>query len=189
MRVIIIHGTEGNPNVHWLPWLADRVTQAGHQAVVPHLPTPEGQNLRNWRDSFDRAVGPLTSDDIIVGHSVGATFALRLLETASVTIKATFLVAGFAHQLDIPSLKPLVSTFVEHSFDWPIIKERAGNAYVYHSENDPYVPVSMATEIANNLQANLHVIPNGGHLNTDSGFTEFDRLWQDISLDARLASL
>jgi uncharacterized protein len=82
LRVVVIHGTFGNPSKNWFPWLADEVGRRGATAVVPAFPTPEGQSLSAWLEVAARKVEPLTSADVLSGHSLGAGFALCLLERA-----------------------------------------------------------------------------------------------------------
>jgi predicted alpha/beta hydrolase family esterase len=52
--------------------------------------------------------------------------------------------------------------------------------YKYNSDNDQYVPLQKGSELADNLGVELMVVKNGGHLNADSGFTEFPQLLDDI---------
>ncbi len=179
-RVIIIHGTEGTPESHWLPWLATQITAAGHDTVLPRLPTPQGQELARWKSEFYQSVGLLVAEDILVGYSVGATFALRLLEETATPVTAAFIVAGFDRPTSISSIDPLVESFIQEPFDWELIKGRGGKISAYHGADDPIVPPNVGEAIAQHLNAPFTLIPNGGHLNTDSGYTQFPQLWDDI---------
>jgi predicted alpha/beta hydrolase family esterase len=42
------------------------------------------------------------------------------------------------------------------------------------------VPLDRTQEVATQLQAPLTVIEGGGHLNSESDFTEFDKLKDDL---------
>ena len=43
---------------------------------------------------------------------------------------------------------------------------------VIHGDNDPLVPLVDAELLTEKLQADLTVVPNGGHLNGSAGFLE-----------------
>ena len=47
-NAIIIHGTYGNPDENWFPWLKIELEKIGYQVYVPTFPTPENQNLEAW---------------------------------------------------------------------------------------------------------------------------------------------
>lgn len=94
MKIAILHGTKGTPEANWFPWLASKLENLGHEVIVPRFPTPENQSLIVWRDVFVQSFGQLTKDTILIGHSIGAVFSLRLLEMSTCQIAATLLVAG-----------------------------------------------------------------------------------------------
>jgi uncharacterized protein len=179
-RVIIIHGAYGYPDENWFPWLADQVERAGHLAYRPALPTPQGQELGNWRRQFAEQVGKLSPMTVLVGHSLGPGFILDLLERAPVPVQGTFLVGGFLGKLGLPDFDSVNESFVCRDFDWPRIRQNAGITRIYNSDNDPYVPLERGRELAALLGVELQVIRGGGHINAAAGFTKFDRLWVDM---------
>src|SRR5713226_1018540 len=79
-HVVIIHGSYGRPTENWFPWLAEQVQSYGHVVTIPALPTPAGQNIDAWKQAFREQVGALTPNMLLVGHSMGDRFTLRLLE-------------------------------------------------------------------------------------------------------------
>ena len=180
-RVIIVHGSYGNPMENWFPWLRDQLTHLGATVLTPSFPTPEGQNLANWLKVFDDEVGPLTSRDILVGHSLGPAFILHLLQRSQVPVMGTFLVSGFLNDLGIEEFDSVNSTFTADLFDWPVVRANSGHAHVYNSNNDPYVPLTKGTELAEKLGVSLIVLDGAGHVNASAGFTTFPLLLQDIS--------
>jgi predicted alpha/beta hydrolase family esterase len=38
MKFIIVHGSFGNPEEHWFPYLATQLRTLGHTIMVPQLP-------------------------------------------------------------------------------------------------------------------------------------------------------
>lgn len=181
MRVIITHGTMGSPGGNWFPWLKSELAKFKVECLAPQYPTPQNQSLNAWLDTFQKRTGSLKPTDILVGHSIGAPFVLRVLERSTVTVKAAFLVAGFARTLGkLPEYDTLNASFVEPPFDWAAIKERAALFKVYIGDNDPYVTLAHGREVSGALGVEPVVIKNGGHLNAESGFTAFPLLLGDL---------
>ena len=176
--IVIIHGTYGKPDINWFPWLKEELSYLGVNARVPAFPSHQYQNISAWRDTFRDQVGSLHSDMILIGHSLGAGFVLNLLEQSEAQISASFFVAGFTGKLGLPEYDPPNETFVCRPFDWGKIRDNAGQAFVLHGDNDPYVPLDRGENLAHNLQVPLTVINNGGHLNSESGWSQFPLLLQ-----------
>ena len=118
----------------------------------------------------------LPADCIMIGHSLGTPFILRLLEQQKA--KAVFLAAGFTHLLGQPKYDTINKTFVEHPFDWKKIKSNCKKFYMFHGEDDPIVPIQESEEIARMTSGVLHIIPKGKHLS--KGFSTFPLLLQEI---------
>jgi uncharacterized protein len=178
--VVIIHGSFGDPNENWFPWLAGELRKLGNEVKVPKLPTPEGQSLDSWKKAFYSQVGNLTPNMVLVGHSLGPGFILNLLEDSKVVIEGIFLVSGFLGDIGNTDFDTINKSFVSRDFNWTKIKQCAGKIYVYNSSNDPYVPLSKGEELAKRLNVPLTVIENGGHLNASAGYKTFPKLLDDI---------
>jgi len=180
VNVTVIHGTMSRPEANWFPWLATELGKVGVAVKIPKFPTPDGQSLSRWLDTFDHEVGPLNSNSILVGHSVGAAFSLRVIERLVKPIRATFLVSGFTRALCIPDFDPLIKTFIECPFDWNKVRGNSNIFKAYAGSNDPYVAMDLGLEMASNLGIKLTVVPLGGHLNAEAGYTSFDDLLRDV---------
>ena len=179
-HVVIIHGSYGNPMENWFPWLAEQVQTYDHSVTIPTLPTPVGQSIDTWKQAFREQVGSLTANMLLVGHSMGVGFALRLLEESGQRVAGTFLAAGFIGTLGLPDYDPINATFFARPFDWHKIRQNAGRVYVYAGDDDPYVPVERTDEIARQLVSPLRVIAGGGHLNAETDFVTFPHLLEDM---------
>lgn len=180
MRVVIIHGSYGNPNENWFPWLAGEIRKIGHDAIVPAFPTPENQNIESWNIVFKEQVGKIDHNTILVGHSLGPGFILNLLEHSDVPVRATLLVSGFIGKLGLEDFDKVNASFVCREFKWDRIRQNAGVMHIYNSNDDPYVPLSKGVELAKCLDVKLTVIENGGHINASAGFLAFPKLLEDL---------
>ena len=177
MKFIIIHGSYGNPEENWIPWLKSELEKLGHKVFVPKFPTPKNQNLENWLKVFKDHEEYLDDDSVLIGHSLGATFILTILETRKV--KAAFLVAGFIGLLGIDS-DNINKTISDRKFNFQKIKENCKKFFIYSSDNDPYVPLDKGKELARNLESELKIIKNACHFNEKAGYKQFPLLLEDI---------
>ena len=178
LRVVVLHGAQGSPDTNWFPWLHAELEAQGITVVRPRLPTPRGQSFAAWLDAYDRKVGSLPpSATVLVGHSLGAAFALRLVERAAGPIAGLFLAAGFIGALGLPEYDSINASFFITPFDWTGIRARRGHACrCWAGDDDPYVPLIRSREMADRLGVKLDVVPGGGHLNAETGFNTFPQL-------------
>ena len=70
----------------------------------------------------------------------------------------------------------LNASFISGPFRWARIRKAARQFFVFAGDNDPYVPLSFSEDIAGALGVPTQVVPGGGHLNAESGYTEFREL-------------
>ena len=123
MNFFIIHGSYGNPEENWLPWLKIELEKMNHRVFVPRFPTPENQSLNSWMGVFNDYKKYLDENTIFVGHSLGPVFLLSVIENLDIAIKSSFFVAGFVGLLNNPEFDKINKTFVNKSFDWQKIKQ------------------------------------------------------------------
>lgn len=171
-----MHGTKGSPNGNWFPWLKEELEQQGHEVYVPCFPTPENQSKENWGRVFDTQAPIFDNDIVLIGHSCGATYLLHILDVVKEPVAHAVLVSSFIDRMGNNEYDELNRTFIEHDFNWNKIKKNAKKITMFHGDNDPYVPLVFAQKIADNLNVVIDVIKDGGHLNAESGYTEFHEL-------------
>ena len=174
---MILHGAYGRPDSNWFPWLAGRVQTAGHEALLPRFPTPQDQSLEAWLDAYGRQVDDAVphSRTVLVAHSLGVAFALRLAARAGTAdpYRGAFLAAGFWGALGLPDYDPINAPFFA-PLAWEAVRAGCGAGIAcYASDDDPYVPLRFSREVAKRLGAPLRIIPGGKHLNAENGMTTF----------------
>lgn len=173
---IFIHSTGGNPDECFYPWLRKQLEKKGHKVYSPFFPTPLGQTLDNWMREFEPYRQYVNEETVFVGRSIGPAFILRLLEKPKVRIKAAFLVCGFCSDLGIHEFGPLIRTFVDKPFKWGRIKANCKKFFVYNADNDDFVPIEKAEELAKNLGTEALIVKDAGHFT----FKKFPGLLKDI---------
>lgn len=178
MKVLILHAIQSQAGAHWEQWLHDELVTKGYEVIMPNLPNATHPDRQEWL-SF---ITNLTKDIdlgklIIVGHSLGVTSALDFIEQAPKPIKALVSVAGFSEDTHTE----LNSYFLrEKSVDFGKVRANLGSAHVFYSDNDPYLTQEILRTLADGLRVEPVIIHNGGHLNTDTGFTKFPQVLQTI---------
>lgn len=180
IKIVILHGSFGDTEENWIPYLRDNLSLLGHEVITPQFPTGETQNLKNWTDHFHKSVGELAENMILVGHSIAPSFILSLLGNAQKKVKAVVLVSGFLHDLGVAEFDKVNHSFTHAEFDWEKIKNSFVNGHSFHGIDDPYVPLWMGEELATKLDIELTPIEHGGHLNITAGFKEFPELLNKI---------
>lgn len=179
-NAFIIHGTYGRPDENWFPWLQEQLENLGVPTQVPRFPTPDGQKLQNWLSVFEDYASLISPNTFLIGHSLGSAFILNYLERKQEGIKAAFLVSSFIGLLDNEKFDKLNATFTDRKFDFESIKESCPQFFVYHADDDPYVPLSKAKRLASKLEAELKVVSDAGHFNSESNYNQFSLLFNDI---------
>ena len=179
-RIFIIHGAFGHPEENWFPWLKSQSERLGHEVFVPAFPTPKGQTLEDWNSIFSEYETKVDENTILVGHSLGPAFLLHVLGRINTTIKASFFVSGFISPLGNETFDPLNKTFLEKPFDWQKIHQNCNQFFLYHSDDDPYVSMAHANELAKKLGVKTRIIQDAGHFNEDAGYDRFVALFHDM---------
>ena len=180
-NIFIFHGTEGYPEENWFPWLREKLEAKGCKVIVPQFPTPPivPAKIREWFKVLDKYKEDINQNTILIGHSLGGVFTLRILEKLEHPIKAVFLTGTPI------GVKPILnyerdSSFSGFDFDWQKIKTKAKHFDVFQSDNDPYVSLGNGEQLAKNLGVELTFIPNAGHFNKIAGYLSFPKLLEKI---------
>lgn len=186
-RAVILHGTDGHPEEHWFPWLKSLLEQSGYEVYVPLLPGNHTPNRITY-ERFLQKSGWDYTDNLIVGHSSGATTALNLLssdwfpDASTVILAGTFLNQKLTKDAEWVQPGQFDNLFLDN-YDAPAIKKRANAFYFVHGSNDPYCDIDDARKLCKELNGTFIVIPNGHHLGSSSGLTELPELAKQLRQD------
>jgi len=180
-NVFIFHGTEGYPEENWFPWLKEKLEEKGCKVIVPQFPSPPivPAKISEWFEVLKNYEQNIGENTIIIGHSLGGVFALRVLEQLKHPVRAVFLTGTPI------GVKPILnydrdSSFSGFDFDWNTIKNNSKHFTVYHSDNDPYVSLGNGEQLAKELGVELSFIPNAGHFNAKAGYLTFPDLLEKV---------
>lgn len=180
MKFIILHGAYGNPDENWFRWLKQELKIRGHAAYTPKMPTPEGQDLENWKSHFRQYEALIDQNTVLIGHSMAPAFILSILEEINTQVRACFFVSGFQAMLENELFDKINKTFMEKEFDWQKIKQNCQKFYLINAKNDPYVPWREGKKLAHKLDGEFILKKEGGHFNMEEGCTQFPELLELI---------
>ena len=144
-RCINLHGFTGTPEKNFFPWLKIELEAQGCDVVTPELPNTQQANVQ---EQVDFVIDNYTFDEntILLGHSLGAVVALKVVEQLKTPLKRLILAAGFAQPGFLDHERPFEKTF-DWNFDFEKIRNNAGEVILLRAENDTAVPQERADYI------------------------------------------
>ena len=174
----IVHGSFSSPFSNWIPYLRKEIENKGLVVYTPDLPSGVGyQNYTNWEKMMLEYVkiGLINENTTIFAHSIAPVFICKFLVNNKIKIKRLISVCGFNNYLGLNEEYDNVneSMYFNNLID---VKKYCGDIICYYSKNDPYVKYEVEKEFANTVADKEIVIDDGGHLNSESGYTEFKDL-------------
>jgi predicted alpha/beta hydrolase family esterase len=173
---IIIHGSFSSKDGNWFPWLKNKLKDKN--VVVPQMPIGVGnQNFENWSKVLDELV--VNENTTIIAHSIAPVFVCKYLIVNKIKVKKLVFVCGFNNYLGIDPDYDAVNEpmFIDNLED---VKKYCDNIICFYSDNDPYVKYEVEKSFADTISNEQYMIKNGGHINSESGYTEFEEILKVI---------
>ncbi|MDT7846153.1 RBBP9/YdeN family alpha/beta hydrolase [Streptomyces justiciae] len=163
---LILHGWQNHrPADHWQHWLADRLTELGHQVTYPQLPDPDDPSLEVWLTELSRhlAAGP----DVVVAHSASAVLWLHAVARGmpgAGDVERVLLVAPPA--ASVLAGYPEVAEFLAPPLDFTL----PGPTLLVAGDDDPYCPGGAQAAYGDPLGIPTRLLPGAAHLDLDAGY-------------------
>ena len=174
MKYLIIHGSFGSKDGNWFPWLKEKLEEKSEEVILPQMPVGVGkQNFDSWAAVLDEL--NIDEQTTIIAHSIAPVFVCKYLIARKRKVAKLIFVCGFNNYLGINEEFDTVNQPM-FTDNLARIKEYCNDITCLYSDNDPYVPLEVEKEFADTLTDKQIIIHNGGHLNTESGYTKFDEL-------------
>ena len=174
----LVHGSFGSPFSNWIPYLRKEIENKNLEVYTPDFPTGVGyQNYENWsrlmRAYVDANIVNESTD--IFAHSIAPIFISKFLVENKIKVKRLVFVCGFNHYFGINEEYDTVNESMYFD-DLVDVKNYCDDIVCFYSDNDPYVRYETEKEFADTITENQIMISGGGHLNSESGYTEFTDL-------------
>ncbi len=179
---LIIHGSFGSPFVNFIPYLRGEIEKRNLEVYTPDFPTGVGyQNYANWSRLLKCYLdaGILNENTTIFAHSIAPVFICKFLIENKVKVKRLVFICGFNNYLGIDEDYDTVNKtmYLDNLED---IKKYCDDIICFYTENDPYVKYEVEKEFADLIATKQIIIDDGGHLNSEAGYTEFKELLEFI---------
>ena len=175
---LLLHGSFGSPFVNWFPWLRQEIEKRELVVYTPDFPTGVGyQNYNNWSNLLDSYVnaGLINENTVVFAHSIAPVFISHYLVQNNIKVKKLVFVCGFNNYFGINEEYDNVNgtMYFDNLED---VKKHANEVICFYTKNDPYVKYEAEKEFADKASTKQVIIENGGHLNSEFGYTEFKEL-------------
>ncbi len=172
----IIHGSFGDANEQWLPWLESELERGGVRVYNLDYPTGiDRQNYNNWEIVLDSVRRYITPDSVFICRSISCIFLVKYCIKHNLKIGKAIMMSGFNQMLGLNEEYDYVNcTMYTNRIEE--FKNLCKERICYYSENDPYVPLNKLKEFIIKIDAKPILVKNAGHFNTDSGYAQFEEL-------------
>ena len=180
--IFINHGFMGSNIENWFPYIKESLDDNDTQVIIPQYPIDNNKHFYDyWKKVLDvyNNLDYITSETIMIGHSSGCAFTMKYLVNNNLKIDKLILVSGFNNYYsnDKNDFHNIVNkTFYIADGELNKIKEVCNKIICIYGDNDSYIPQNVFHNLAIKLDADEIIIPNGGHLNKESGYTEFETI-------------
>ncbi|MDQ0581158.1 RBBP9/YdeN family alpha/beta hydrolase [Streptomyces rishiriensis] len=174
---LILHGWQNHrPEDHWQHWLADRLTELGHEVAYPQLPDPDDPDLEAWLTELARRLDGLAagSERVVVAHSLSVLLWLHAV------VRDLPGVAGIDRVLLVaPPSGSVVARYPEiegFGFAGDALGKRFDGRALPHptrlvaGDDDPYLPEGVQAAYGDSLGLTAELLPGAGHLDLDAGY-------------------
>jgi predicted alpha/beta hydrolase family esterase len=162
MKTLILHGWGGSDAPHWQAELASEIAKNYGTVSFPLLDNCHFPSKNRWL----KQVKALLEDfkpDTVVCHSLANTLWFWLCEEDIIPVKRLFMVSPPSLTTEIDTIK----TFFPCKLPQKLC---AKEVQMIVSDNDPYIKVEEAQQMASHYDIPLTIIQNAGHINADSGY-------------------
>lgn len=154
---IFTHGVGGRPESCFIPFMRKLLDEMGHQTHAPAYPNSSDPDFPDWRATFEADLSKIWNgqDDIVlVGHSLGGYFVLRLLGECAGADWTKKLV-GVVLVAPTSMKRPERRKFYSEDVNWEGIRSLDCKIILMYSDNDTKV-APMHSEL---------VVKEIGHMN------------------------
>ena len=161
-KVLILHGWGGSDFPHWQSHLASEIAKDYGTVSFPLLDNCHFPSKNRWLKQVKQILEEFKPNTVVC-HSLANTLWFWLCQEDIETVENLFMVSP-------PSLQTIEST-IKTFFPCEIPQNiHAKNIDMIVSDNDPWVKLEEAKEIAKTIGATYKVIKDAGHINADSDF-------------------
>ena len=165
-RVLILHGWGGSDSPHWQSHLASEIAKNYGTVSFPLLDNCHFPSKNRWIKQVKKILAEFKPDTVVC-HSLANTLWFWLCQDELIEIERLIMVSPPSLTTDVDT----ISTFFPCVIPQNIYAKKIE---MIVSDNDPYIKLDEAKDIAKEIGSSITIIENAGHINTDSGFGKWN---------------
>jgi predicted alpha/beta hydrolase family esterase len=172
-KVLLLHGWGGSDFPHWQSWLAGEI--AKDYGCVDFLRFSDFERPKRdvWMQELLNTLEDL-KPDIVICHSLANTLWMHICQTQQIQkVQKLYLVAPPSLHCEIQELKEFFPQQLPATLN-------AADTLLVCSDNDPYMNLAEAKELQENLNIEMKILENAGHINAESGYGQWPWMLQEI---------
>lgn len=186
-KVYIVHGWDGSPDEPLFVWLDKELSARGYSVERLAMPEPETPVIETWISKLQESI-VLTTETILVGHSVGCQAVMRYLETVpeEKRIAGMVLLAPWM-KLDQTTIEEegeevieIARPWMETPIDFDKVKKISSKIIAIFSDNDDFVPLDQKDFFEENLGAETIVEHEMGHFSPAENISQLPSALESI---------
>lgn len=151
-------------NKSWRDWIGWALSEE-FEVMEPNMPNKQKAQYSAWKIWFEKLFPFLNSQElIIIGHSLGSIFLAKYLSENKFPkqISQLHLVSPIFDSEGL--VGETAGDFVFDSRNLKNLEEQADEIYLYHSEDDPLVPIEHTKKYVDELpSASVQIFKDRGH--------------------------
>ncbi|MGA1931582.1 RBBP9/YdeN family alpha/beta hydrolase [Arcobacter sp. YIC-464] len=165
-RILILHGLGGSDYPHWQAVLAADLIKQNYIVSFPAFPKRDNPQLEEWQEFLKKEIEHFKPDTVIC-HSLANVLWFQTCDELDISLEKLMLVAPVSRTRVVEAAK----TFYPYN---PPKNLKAKKVIMLASTNDPYMTEDEAMQLKEDLQVEVNVMKDAGHINADSGFGSHD---------------
>lgn len=179
-KVLLLAGWGGSDYPHWQSWLASELAKEYGKVSFLKFSNFDFPNKNIWKDELIKEIDDF-KPDIVICHSIANILWFHICneltnlfpDTHVEPIEKLFLVVPPSLSCDIDELSSFYPCEIP-------VNLYAKEALLITSTDDPYMTQDEAKQLQLNLDIKMEVLEGAGHINTDSGFGEWNWMLEQI---------
>ena len=170
-RFLLLHGWGNRRFVqHWQWQVTEQLRSAGEQVLFPQLPDTDTPSLDAWTELLHAELAQLgTGERVVIAHSLGCLLWLNAAAGLAPDQRVDRVLLVAPPSPAYLSQFPEVHAFTVATLSREAVLAAAGSTRIVCAPGDPYCPEGV-DEAFGQLGLDVDVIPDGVHLNIDSGY-------------------
>lgn len=172
-KVLLLHGWGGSNSPHWQSWLAGEIAKEYGTVSFFEFSDYDLPKLDIWKKELKKQLDYF-KPDIVICHSLANILWFHLCNEKSLQeVQKLILVAPPNLKCEIEELKSFFPLKAPKNL-------YAKEATLVTSTNDPYLTQDAAKQLQKELNIEMKVLTDAGHINADSGYGQWDWIYEEL---------